>query len=43
LEDSEGGSVGWGWQQGFHETNVQYSKQFLFVWAYVEENQSGLA
>ena len=27
-----------GWQQGFHETKVQSSKQFLFVCAYVEEN-----
>ena len=34
-----------GWQQGFHETKVQSSKQFLFVCAYVEENpiRAGLA
>jgi len=34
-----------GWQQGFHETNIQSSKQFLFVCAYVEENpvRAGLA
>jgi len=27
-----------GWQEGFHETKVQSSKQFLFVCTYVEEN-----
>jgi REP-associated tyrosine transposase len=34
-----------GWQQGFHETKVQSSKQFLFACAYVEENpvRAGLA
>jgi REP element-mobilizing transposase RayT len=34
-----------GWQQGFHETEVRSSKQFLFVCAYVEENpvRAGLA
>jgi REP element-mobilizing transposase RayT len=34
-----------GWQQGFHETRVLSSKQFLFVRAYVEENpvRAGLA
>ena len=31
-------TLGCGWQQGFHDTEIRSAKQFQFVCVYVEEN-----